>query len=219
MPENSAFGNDGCLVSMSFLTKKSGHTQGTGRRAYGTWSENSEEALYDRFHSHLGEVTMDPPPVDFMPFSVSVLKAALKELIGRKAVFRSQDQKKMIQIAANSIVRHAFVGLSCGQGKSMSWMVPTMASYLSGRHVGLRIVILPYKFLLGHMVHYAIAMLGLLKEKLRVHFLDSSEIDKGTFPDVLCGTDMPALLFLNLDGAATMLRFHLERLQSLVTEF
>jgi hypothetical protein len=38
------------LVSNLSLTEKSGHTQGTGRRAYGTWLENSEEAMYDLYH-------------------------------------------------------------------------------------------------------------------------------------------------------------------------
>ena len=94
-------------------------------------------------------------------------------------------------------------------------MVPTMASYLSGRHVGLRIVILPYKFLLGHIVHHATSMLGLLAEKLRVCFLDSSQIDKETCPAVLVEKDVPSLLFLNLDGAALLIRFHMARLQCL----
>ena len=152
MPEKNMLGDNGCLVSTMALTEKSGHTQLTGRKAYGTWLENNDEILYDRYHEGLGEAIMDPPVIEFVPFSEGILKKALKELLGRKANFRSDNQKRMIDIAANSIVRHAFVGLPCGHGKSLSWMVPTMASYLSGRHVGLRIVILPYKFLLGHMV-------------------------------------------------------------------
>lgn len=218
LPENDAFGNDGCMVSMSFLTEKSGHTQNTGRRAYGTWLENSDEAVYDRYHRHLGEVLTEPPLLDFTPFSDEILKASLKELVGLKANYRSQDQKKMIQMAANSIVRHAFVGLPCGQGKSLSWMVPTMASYLSGRHVGLRIIILPYKFLLGHMVQHAISLLGLLKDRLTVSFLDSSLIEKDRFPEILSGKDIPSLLFLNLDGAASLLAFHLARLKALADQ-
>ena len=198
MPENDASG-DGCFVSNSVLTEKSGHTQVTGRRAYGTWLEKSDEILYDRYHSHVGEVIMDPPLVDFTPFSKNILKASLKELIGRKAVYRSEDQEKMVDIASNSVVRHSYVGLPCGHGKSLSWMIPTMASYLSGRHVGLRIIILPYKFLLGHIVQQAVAMLGLLEERLNVTFLCSSQIDKDSVPEVLSGNDLPSLLFLNLD--------------------
>ncbi|KAG9287661.1 hypothetical protein G9A89_000604 [Geosiphon pyriformis] len=145
LPEKDLHGSDGCLVSNPLLTEKSGHTQGTGHRSYGTYLENSKESMYDLYHTQLGESTADPPIVDFTPFSGSVLKASLKELLGREAVYRSDHQKSMVEIAANSISRHAFVGLPCGQGKSLSWMVPTLASYLSGRHIGLRIVILPYK--------------------------------------------------------------------------
>lgn len=190
MPENNMVGTNGCFVSTMALTEKSGHTQTTGRIAYGTWLENSEEVLYDRYHSNLGEDIVEPPVVDFVPFSDIVLKKSLKELLGRKANYRSEDQKRMIGVAANSVVRHAFVGLPCGHGKSLSWMVPTMASYLSGRQVGLRIVILPYKFLLGHIVHHATTMLGILEEKMRVCFLDSTQIDKDACPDVLTGKDV-----------------------------
>jgi hypothetical protein len=220
MPDNNVPSSEGSgrLVSAIALTEKSGHTQITGRQAYGTWLENSDEILYDRYHKHLGESIMEPPTVEFVPLSASVLKKSLKELLGRKAVYRSDDQKQMIDIAANSVVRHAFVGLPCGHGKSMSWMVPTMASYLSGRFIGLRIVILPYKFLLGHIVQQALSMLGLLEEKMKVCFLDSTQVDSETFPEVLCGKELPSLVFLNLDGGAALLRYHLTRLQRLASQ-
>jgi hypothetical protein len=214
-PENSVGGNDGCLVSDLVLTEKSGHTQGTGRRSYGTWLENSDEAIFDLYHTHLGELTVDPPAIVHTPFSDSILKSALKQLLGRDALFRSEHQRFMIEIAANSISRHAFVGLPCGHGKSLSWMVPTLASYLAGRHIGLRIVVLPYKFLLGHVVHHATTMLGLLRKKVLVSYLDSSQISHESLPSILQEGALPNLLFLNLDGAATLLRYHLSYLQDL----
>jgi hypothetical protein len=217
MPETGQCEKEGCLVSESILTEKSGHTQGTGRRSYGTWLENSEEALYDRYHSQLGESILDPPKLEYVPFSDSVLKLALKHMIGREADYRSEGQKLMIEIATNSISRHAFAGLPCGHGKSLSWMIPTLASYLSGRHVGMRIVILPYKFLLGHVVHHATSSLGLLRKKLKVSFLDSSQIGHDVLPPELEDDKLPVLLFLNLDGAATLLRNHLSHLQNLAT--
>lgn len=216
-PETFLHGNDFGVVSTSVLTEKSGHTQGTGRRTYSTWLENSEEALFDLYHRNLGESSLDPPVIEFTPFSESILTASLRELLGRKAVYRSKKQHEMVQIAANSILRHAFVGLPCGQGKSLSWLVPMMAAYLSGRHVGLRIVILPYKFLLGHMVQHALSLIGLLADKLTVKFLDSSQISKEIFPEILQDNLLPSLLFLNLDSAATLLRYHLAGLKLLVS--
>ena len=102
-----------------------------------------------------------------------------------------------------------------GHGKSLSWFVPTMASYLAGRHVGLRIVILPYKFLLGHMVHQARSMFGLLADRLRVEFIDSSDMEEQTLLPILQGDNIPSILFINLDGASTLLRLHMTRLQKL----
>ena len=217
LPENGRRGIDGCLVSDSLLTEKSGHTQVTGRRAYGTWLENSEEAVYDLYHEQLGERSLDAPTVSFTPYSDSVLKSSMKTMLGRDAEYRSDHQKYMIEIAANSILRHAFVGLPCGQGKSLSWMVPTLASYMAGRHVGLRIIVLPYKFLLGHVVQHALTMLGLLRKKLTVSFLDSSQISHDSLPAELEGGDLPNLLFVNLDGAATLFRYHLSHLQNLAS--
>ena len=217
LPEVGPRGNDGCLVSDSVLTEKSGHTQNTGRRAYGTWLENSEEAMYDLYHRELGEITMDPPSVPFTPFSDAVLMSSLKAMLGRDANYRSENQKTMISISANSTSRHAFVGLPCGQGKSLSWMVPTLASYMAGRHVGMRIIVLPYKFLLGHVVQQALTLLGTLRKKLTVSFLDSSSIRCDTLPVELVGAELPNLLFLNLDGAATLFRYHLNHLQNLAS--
>ena len=216
-PENGPRGADGCLVSAPPLTEKSGHTQWTGRQSYGTWLENSEEAMYDLYHTSLGESTLQPPTLQFTPFSDHALESSLKTMLGRDAGYRSEHQKLMIEFAANSISRHAFVALPCGHGKSLSWMIPTLASYLSGRHVGLRIVILPYKFLLGHLVHSALTMLGLLRNKLVVSFLDSSQIDQDRLPEELQDGRLPNLLFLNLDGAATLFRYHLSHLQTLAS--
>ena len=61
LPENIFDAMDGTLVSNISLTEKSGHTQATGRRAYGTYLENSDEYIYDLYHKALGEPSMDPP--------------------------------------------------------------------------------------------------------------------------------------------------------------
>jgi superfamily II DNA helicase RecQ len=217
LPENDINGHDGALLSSASLTEKSGHTQGTGRRAYGTFLENSDELMYDLYHKSLGEHIVEPPNIVFTPYSDYVLHAALKELLGATADFRSRQQKLMVDIAANSMTRHSYVGIPCGHGKSLSWLIPTMASYLAGRHVGLRIVILPYKFLLGHMVHQARSLFGLLIDRLRVEFLDSTDMEEQTLLPILQGDSIPSILFTNLDGASTLLRLHMTRLQKLAS--
>jgi len=85
LPDTSPHGSEGCWVSTLSLTEKSGHTQGTAHRAYGTWLENSEEAMYDLYHRNLGESALDPPPLHFTPFSDSVLKSSLQAMLGRDA--------------------------------------------------------------------------------------------------------------------------------------
>jgi hypothetical protein len=213
VPERTSAGGDDEMVSSQILTEKSGHTQGTGRRAYSTTLENSEEALYDFYHKSLGEACLDPPPIDFVPFSDSILNAALRELVGKSATYRHSQQRDMVVTASNNVLRHSYVGLPCGHGKSMSWMVPIVASFLAGRHVGLRIVVLPYNFLLGHMVDRARSQLGVLHDRLTVEFLSSGDIDDAVVPSILMDHDLPSLLFLNLDGAVKLLQKHMHRLQ------
>ncbi len=204
LPEKS-LGTESKYVSSATLTEKSGHTQSTGRHSYSTWLENGEEALYDFYHKELGEEFLESPKIAFTPFSDSILLVSLKRLLGPQSLFRSPQQKQMVSFAVNSNKRHAYVSIPCGQGKSMSWFVPIMASLLSGRHIGLRIVILPYKFLLGHMVEQANLYFGSLSERIQVNFADSSTITKETFPSWLTDRELPSLLFLNLDAAEKML--------------
>jgi superfamily II DNA helicase RecQ len=213
-------GQQGHMVSSLLLTEKSGHTQATGRRAYSTILENSEEALYDHYHKELGETCLEPPPIEFVPFPGPILKASLRELVGKRATFRNAQQREMVKISSNMYLRHAFAGLPCGHGKSMAWMVPIVASFLTGRDVGLRIVVLPYKFLLGHLVERAKSQLGVLHDRLSVEFLESSDIAEDTVPRILVSNsrDVPALLFLNLDGAVKLMRYHMDFLQKLASE-
>lgn len=218
MPEGASLGGDERLVSSHVLTEKSGHTQGTGRRAYSTVLENSEEALYDFYHKELGEACLDPPVIHFVPFPESILKSALKEILGKKGTFRNSQQRDMVITASNDVLRHAFAGLPCGHGKSMSWMVPIVASFLAGRHVGMRIVIVPYRFLLGHLVERARSQLGLLHDRLTVEFLSSNDIEDAVVPSLLLDHALPALLFLNLDSAIKILQRHMDRLQKLASD-
>ncbi len=213
LPERSNNGSENAFVSTTALTEKSGHTQSTGRRSYGTWMENADEVFYDFYHKELGEEILEPPRMDFTPFTTSILKKSLKKLLGGHATFWSSQQQEMIGIASNSIKRHAFMSLPCGQGKSMSWLVPVMASLLSGRHVGLRIVILPYKFLLAHMVEQAKSLFGPTLNRIQVEFADSSTLNNDSIPTWMDENNLPTLLFLNLDAAEKLLRYHMDRLQ------
>jgi hypothetical protein len=70
---------------------------------------------------------------------------------------------------------------------------------------------------LGHVVQHALTTLGLLRKKVLVSFLDSSRISHDRLPTELEGDEMPNLLFLNLDGASTLLRYHLGHLQNLAS--
>jgi hypothetical protein len=57
----------------------------------------------------------------------------------------------------------------------------------------------------------------LLRKKLVVSFLDSSRINQDRLPKELEEGHLPNLLFLNLDAAATLLRYHISHLQNLAS--
>ena len=66
--------------------------------------------------------------------------------------------------------------------------------YLASHHIGLQIVVLPYMSFNMHC---------------QCSFMDLSEISPDTLPSELDSGDIPNILFLNLNGAAMLLHFHL----------
>jgi hypothetical protein len=110
--------------------------------------------------------------------------------------------------------RSGFYGLPCGEGKSLSWLVPTVISSVSGARRSMRIVVLPYNFLVGHMVQDTINKVG--RRLLRPN--DAASVTRSTYNrrgalDFLSvrspfDDNLPSLVFIALDAFALLLKEH-----------
>jgi len=110
--------------------------------------------------------------------------------------------------------RSGFYGLPCGEGKSLSWLVPTVISSVSGARRSMRIVVLPYNFLVGHMVQDTINKIG--RRLLRPN--DAASVTRSTYNrrgalDFLSvrspfDDNLPSLVFIALDAFALLLKEH-----------
>ena len=138
-----------------------------------------------------------------------------------QATFKSQLQKEMLlEVGAG---RSGFYGLPCGEGKSLSWLVPTVASLVSGKARRMRLVVVPYNFLVGHSVQDAVKRLpGNLAGPADVVAVTKSSLlsrvpgflsCEGSFDGAL-----PLLVFLSLDAFACLQKNHGGRLQHLVAK-
>ena len=211
---------DGTLVSNDQDSMKSCHSTATARKYYSTYSMDKEESGYDSYHKKLGEPILETPEAGVLPFSAEDLLLALDRLLGSsgKGEYRSEGQRQMVDWAANTDARHSIAGLPCGGGKSMSYLVPALAAVLGCRHRRkVRFVVLPYKFLLGHMVEDATSRLGEgVAEEVGVAAYTGTDIagDK-ELPCALTTGNPPRLVFLTLDAAANLLRFYCVFVQGL----
>ncbi len=59
----------------------------------------------------------------------------------------------------------------------------------------------------------ATSLLGLLCNRIKIKFADSSEIGCDTIPTYFQHNDLPSLFFLNLDAASNLLRYHMDRMK------
>ena len=204
---------NGSMVAQDAVAEMSGHTAATHRMCYGTEKSYWREGIYDSFHAALGEVGQRLCSGHIGQFSRQQMLGSLKVLCGDKAEFNG-CQERIVHFCCNSVGRHGYGALPCGHGKSMSWLVPLVSERMSGRRVGMRIVVLPYKFLLRHMVATTEEVLHRLG--VVVMAVPVQDITECLFPMTLLGDDYPGLVYVTVDGMARMLVHHFGRLEELV---
>ena len=206
---------NGILSAADSVSEMSGHSSTTQQNNYGTELKGWREQVYRRFHLALGEVTIDQhdDPQDQV-FSTKQLLNCLRQVYGPSANFLSSEQQEMVELAANERRRHCFIGLPCGHGKSLTWTIPIVADRLTLKRRRMRIVVLPYKFLLSHMELTARRYISELSNVDRVKSYSGGDIQAETFPSELDDVDSrPSLVLLNLEAASHLLQYHFSRIK------
>ena len=209
---------NGLMVAEDSIAEQSGHVGSTHRQRYSSCREGGPEASYTYYHVSLGEASYDnkhlPRPQLLM--TNAALHKALCALKGPNSQFLDKAQKNMVWFAANASTKHSMVGIACGGGKSMAWILPSVARELQGWEAQLDLVVTPTKFLMEYHVASARACIGPVLSGHGICGLAACDIDPHEAPPFFCGAVPPLILFITVDALASVFRWHSEKLQRLV---
>eukprot|EP00956_Cyclotella_meneghiniana_P003811 scaffold4607_cov39-Cyclotella_meneghiniana.AAC.3 len=189
----------------------SSHTAKTHKRNYATTIEygagGREEEVFFEFHKLLGEYCDTRFNNDGNLTRKDYIEAL--NLLGFPD-FRNKEQEDLIRLSNIGSSKHLFGLLPCGAGKTLAVYLPIVACLLKNYSPGMRILIVPYKFLVE-------SLLSSIKEKtselevgeIRVqgYGADSIRNDR-KLPSDLEGSNYPNILILTLDAAANLLMYH-----------
>jgi superfamily II DNA helicase RecQ len=184
----------------------SGHTEATHEGRYGSLLLGGTELNYRKFHNALGAA--DGTRISNEKIHAKNLFQALKQIYGPDADFTSDLQRDMVIASARKDGNHSHVGLPCGSGKSLAWLLPLVASAITSTKMGLQIVVLPYNFLVSHLDNSA---REILQDKFDVSVvsLTTSECSESSLPLVLANDDhLPNLAFFGLDAFVSLHTYH-----------
>lgn len=199
-------GDTSLLSSTKETAMLSSHSASTHQASYSTTIVGGEEMNFRKYHGAIGSI--NAMALMEVSLSSSELLRGLQCLHGRDAKYISDGQRQMVETASVGGGRHVFVGLQCGGGKSMAWLVPLSASKLAGKKRKMHVVIVPYKFLAEFHKKSADTFFA---EKMTVNtvVLSHSQIMMSTLPACLCtDTELPDLLIMGMDAATTFLAQH-----------
>ena len=211
---------DTCIVSTTeMIAEMSGHSAQTHELYYS--STMDKETFFNTYHQAIGSSITSASNQITKPFGIvdeEDLLNTLKVIYGTSASYFDRLQKEMIYDSTNNVSSHSFCGLSCGGGKSLSWIIPTLNRIFNGNATKISIVILPYCFLVKH--HF-ISCQDIMMNTHNFHIdsLIGSEINDNILPNILRDkAALPSILFLSLEAIALLIKHHWEYIEELAEE-
>jgi superfamily II DNA helicase RecQ len=202
------------LVADEEASEQFGHSQATQRSKYGTVPEvGRKELSYRTWHQSMGDADFSPvaPSQDI---DESDLLTALRFLFGPTASYRNELQRRVVAECSNfNSGNHAFVALPCGSGKSLTWLLPPLASALTGKERVAVVVVLPYKFLaLYHLNHAREIMVQ--NVDISIMLYTGKDIHSTWVPEeFVSGSVLPDITFLTLEACEKLMTHHFARVK------
>jgi len=207
---------DKSIVStVGSIAEMSGHSAETHEQFYS--SSVNRESFFIKYHQALGEdITVEDDVRSQLPLATSSeVLHCLRVLTNVHAGFLSKMQQDMVLDACNNTGKHSFCSIGCGGGKSMAWIIPTIREHLKGLRPKMRIVILPYCFLIDHHMNSTKSLFGQCN-CIDVEYLKGKDVQDNVVPNILRDKDsLPSILFLSLEATTLLLQHHLTHLEDL----
>ena len=215
-PGNNNNFDKNIVSTVGTIAEMSGHSAEIHEKFYS--SSINKERFFDTYHHNLGEVSTfvtDDSNVEIGLAHPKDVIHCLKVLFGTNAKFLSDLQRDFVIDACNNTRKHTFCSIGCGGGKSLGWIIPPMREDAAGFGTKLRIIVIPYCFLLDHHVNSTIKVIGECSG-ITVEKLKGVDIHNNILPNILRDTDnLPGLLFLSLEAMSGLVTHHFTYLQQL----
>jgi superfamily II DNA helicase RecQ len=219
---------DNFLSSSTLGASKMGHSSFTHSIAYSSQQVGSEEAHFNAYHFAIGDTSyqMVKSPTTL---SLADLRAAMRlryptssSPINGHDSYLSVQQKELVEFGYGTTLtnkpQHCLALLAPGEGKSESYIIPTIARILANQKAKTIIHVSPFRFLAGYQFAMTSAALDKLALKSSICVFTGRDItSEGALPEELRDTEnLPSLLFLNLDAMNNLFKFFSEVIKSWV---
>ena len=218
-PGNNNNFDKNIVSTVDTIAEMSGHSAEVHEQFYS--STINKETFFDTYHRNLGENTVIDIDDSNKTIPLALQKDVthyLKVIYGTNANFLSDLQMNLVIDSCNNKKKHTFCSIGCGGGKSLAWIMPVVREQALGFRSKLRIIVIPYCFLLDHHIHSTIKTIGQCSG-ISVEKLNGTDIHNNILPNVLRDRDnLPGLLFLSLEAMAELVRHHFLYLQELGEE-
>ena len=223
------------LTASDQAAEKLGHSSATHASRYSSEEIGSEENGYNKYHLGIGDTShLILQDQEFL--SKWMLQETLRVQFpsmantshnngGGPVTYLSKGQQDVVEYlhgapTTNSRT-HCFGLLATGDGKSETYLLPTLArAYF--HHCSKTIVhVSPYSFLGAYQYANALSAFEKsgLKDFISVLVFTGSDIKDGVLPIQLSNkVELPSLLFLNLDAMSNLFKYFPETLKSWATD-
>jgi hypothetical protein len=190
--------------------EKMGHSYSTHLSTYSSHLVDGIEEYFNLFHSAIGDISHALQPSHELLSLADIcftMKSCHPSSDSKIAYYSSLAQKDLVEFGRGhrGLKNHCLCLLAPGQGKSMSYFIPTIARCVALKKPKMILHISPYTFLAGFQHHSARNMIHSFKFDLKETIIETctaKDINDGKIPDALKAPKfLPALLFLNLDAA------------------
>jgi len=211
----------------SVAASKFGHSERTHAVSYASKRLGGDETHFNAFHFAIGDISYDLLHLQSTALALGDIRSAMnlrypKSFSAERHNYLSIQQKELVEFAygaSSNNPLHCFGLLAPGQGKSDSYLIPTIARRLANQKGKMIIHVSPYSFLSAYQFEMAIAAVDSVGfgSSISICVFKGGDVTECCLPEELSDTDaLPNLLFLNLDAMSNLFHFHFEALKSWV---
>ncbi|CAJ1937051.1 unnamed protein product [Cylindrotheca closterium] len=186
------FGSTMSRGELDVIARQTGHSSTTHQSHYAI--ERPLDEMFRIFHKSLGEKSQK---LLGLFLEMKDVERAMKCVYGKGAMFLDGQEEFLRLVVANP-GKNVHATIPCGCGKSASYFLMAKAAELLGVNDGVSCVVVPYAFLLDHMLEVS-HKLGVQARVVR-----SPSICRGMVPDEI-KESLPSILLFTVDSFANMM--------------